>query len=177
MIKQEIQKKPIVPAGIRKLLIRAGLLFLAWSLLYHLWLEPLGVPDRQMTALVAAGMVKLLSWFYTDLNLAGSSILINGIQAVNIAPACNGLELIVLYAGFILVMPTNWKRMTGFILGGFLVIMLLNILRCALLAWMYVHQMDLADFAHHYVFKLAIYAVVFYGWILYAKKLRHEAQA
>jgi exosortase/archaeosortase family protein len=53
-------------------------------------------------------------------------------------------------------------------------IIVLNIIRCALLAWMYYQQMSVADFAHHYAFKLIIYACTFWGWYLYSKQLRNK---
>lgn len=172
---QTESKKIIMPVKIRKLLIRAALIFLAWTLLYNLWLSPVGVPDNQMTQLVVIGTVELLALFYDDVHHQNSGIILEGVRAVNIARQCNGLELIALYTGMILIMPSNWKRMLSFILGGFVVITALNMIRCALLAWMYLHQMDLADVAHHYIFKLAIYGVVFYGWMLYSKKVKDAA--
>jgi len=175
LTKNAEQKQPVIPVKLKKLLLRASIAFIAWSLAYNLWLAPAGIPDNQITQLVVKGTVKLLSFFYTNVHQDGSSIFLNNVRAVNIANACNGLELIVLYIGFILIMPSGWKRMTAFVLSGAVVITLLNIIRCALLAWMYFHKMDLADIAHHYIFKLAIYAVVFYGWMLYSKKDTHAA--
>ena len=43
---------------------------------------------------------------------------------------------------------------------------------------LYLHDVDLADVAHHYVFKLIIYGVVFYGWMLYTRTVTpDEAKA
>ena len=89
---------------------------------------------------------------------------------MSIARQCNGLELIVLYLGFIICLPSSAKRMLIYSIVGIVVIYILNIIRAALLAVMYAESHSMTDFAHHYVFKIAIYAVVFYGWVLYMKK-------
>lgn len=162
--------KAIVPESVRPFLLRALILLVAWNLTYHLWLKPAGVPDNQLTKVVEYGTVKLLSLFYDDVYEFEDTVYINGVNAVNIAPECNGLELIVLYLGFILCMPTNWKRMTVFSIVGSIVIYALNLVRSALLAAMYYVSHSMTDFAHHYAFKIVIYGVVFAGWMLYIKK-------
>ena len=161
--------RPDVPAKIRKLLIRASILFLSWCILYYGLLQPLGVPDQQLTEVVLNGTVALLSAFYTDVLQVGNSIFLQGVRSVNVAPQCNGLELMVLYLGVLIIMPTTIRRMLTFSVAGVVVITMLNIIRCALLAVLYLHDVDLADVAHHYVFKLIIYGVVFYGWMLYTR--------
>lgn len=62
--------------------------------------------------------------------------------------------------------------MLTFAIVGTLIIYVLNIIRAALLAVMYAQDHAMTDFAHHYVFKIAIYAVVFFGWVLYMKKTK-----
>lgn len=162
--------KNSIPANVRPFLLRAAILIAVWELLYNFLLKPAGIPDDQLTRLVQVGAMKLLSWFYTDVGEDGSKIVLNGKDAVSIARQCNGLELLVLYLGFILCLPTNTKRMLSFAIIGVLVIYILNVIRTALLAAMYDQDHSLTDFAHHYVFKIIIYAVVFLGWVLYMKK-------
>lgn len=158
-----------IPPGLRKFLLRGALLFVGWRILYELVLKPAGVPDNQLTQFILWGTYNLLSPFYDQLSIQGFSILIGGKTAITVAPACNGLELMVLYAGFLLCFPAKIKRMSAFILSGITLIVVLNMLRCAVLAIMFHNQHALADFMHHYLFKLAIYAVTFYLWVLYSK--------
>jgi exosortase/archaeosortase family protein len=166
--------KKLIPDNIKPYIIRALILVVGWNLLYHLWLRPIGIPDTQLTSAVQAGAVKVLSLFYSDIVTQGPGIAINGTQSVRIAHQCNGLELIVLYLGFIICVPTNAKRMILFALIGTVVIYILNIIRTAGLASMYYNGFAFADFAHHFAFKIAIYAVVFYGWVLYMKKPKQD---
>lgn len=160
----------IVPAKARPFIIKALALVIGWNLLYHLLLSPLGIPDTQLTAAVQYGTAKILSVFYADVAQHGPSIFINGVQSINIAPQCNGLELIVLYLGFILCIPSDIRKTILFALAGIAGIYILNILRCSLLGWMYYADYSIADFAHHYAFKMVVYAAVFYGWVLYTRK-------
>lgn len=165
-----------IPPHVTTLLLRAALLFGTWLLLYSLVIAPWGVPDNFLTGIVVKGTVAFLSLFYADAHAIGNDIVINGQYAVSIANSCNGLELIMLYAGIIILMPQNIGKMTAFICTGIIGITVLNIFRCAALGYMFLHNMYLADVAHHYVFKLIIYAVVFYGWVLYTQKPNDEAK-
>lgn len=162
--------KESIPANVRKFLVRAAILVTAWELLYNFLLKPAGIPDDQLTMVVHMGAMKLLTLFYSDVGAYGNVILLDGEKAVSVARQCNGLELIVLYIGFMLCLPSSWKRMLSFAVIGTLVIYILNIIRTALLAAMYAQRHEMTDFAHHYLFKILIYAVVFAGWVLYMKK-------
>lgn len=167
--------KNAIPAQVRPFLVRAAILVAVWELLYNFVLKPSGIPDEQLTAMVQWGTIKLLSLFYDNLGQDGNIIIINGENAVSIARQCNGLELIVLYLGFMLCIPTSLKRFLIFSVVGLLVIYFLNLIRSAALAVMYLQNHAWTDFAHHYVFKIIIYAVVFYGWVLYIKKPKADA--
>lgn len=169
--------KSTIPENVFKFLVRAAILVAVWELLYNFVLRPAGIPDDQLTRIVQLGGMKILSWFYTDVSEKGSLIILNGREAVSIARQCNGLELIVLYLGFILCLPSSFKRMFAFSFVGILVIYVLNVIRTALLAAMYYQDHSLTDFAHHYVFKIIIYAVVFLGWVLYMKKDKKDESA
>jgi len=163
-----------IPQPVKVVLIKIVILFGAWLLLYPTWLKPLGIPDTQLTQLVTAGTHWVLSFFYDNVQAVGSSILLNDMRVILIGTPCNGLELIALYLGILICIPGNWKRFLVFAVIGVSSIIVLNIIRCALLAWMYYQQMSVADFAHHYAFKLIIYACTFWGWYLYSKQLRNK---
>jgi exosortase/archaeosortase family protein len=107
-----------------------------------------------------------------DFDLYCTFIIINGRRGVGIADPCNALELYVLYFGFLLCLPASYKRLLLFTIGGFLMIFCLNILRCVGLIYLNLYQNTWAGFAHHYLFKLIVYAAVFGGWVWYSKKLK-----
>lgn len=159
-----------VPTGLKKFLLRAIILFISWRLLYFFVLEPTNFPDKQLIDLIVECTAKLLHLFYSDIAIHGDTIFVNGRNTLTVAVACNGLELMVVYLGFLLCMPTNWKRQLAYGVGGVAFILTLNIIRCTVLGIMFYNDYFMADFAHHYLFKLAIYGVAFWLWIRYSKK-------
>jgi exosortase/archaeosortase family protein len=170
-----------MPVQIRQFLTKALIIFICWKLLYHLVLFPLRTPDSQITNLTAwstavlyRNVLGVQNVYYksdtSDPNFFKAALYIDGRRGIGIADPCNGLELFVLYIGFILCIPTTIKRQVAYIVGGIAGIYVLNSFRCLGLAWLNLHDYRIADFAHHYLFKMIIYAIIFYAWILYSKK-------
>lgn len=166
-----------LPLNARIFLKRGIVLLVGWLLLYNLILKPIDIPDRQFTFLAQYCTAKILSLFYNDVQLAAPHIFIGGRDIVVITNPCNGLELFVLYIGFLLCIPASRKRFWAFAIGGTIVIFVINILRCMGLAIMSYNHSTLTDFAHHYAFKLIVYAVTFLGWMLYSKKEKRVVHA
>lgn len=169
-----------IPSQVRSFLMKAFFLFVLWKLAYHLFLFNARVPDKQLTNLTA----KFTAYLYQHIlqepmvftrevsnGLYPKTVLyVNNYRAIGIADGCNGLELFVLYLGFIACFATNFRRQIRFGLAGICTIFLLNGFRCLGLAYLFVHHYSYADFAHHYVFKSVIYLVILALWILYSKK-------
>jgi exosortase/archaeosortase family protein len=91
-------------------------------------------------------------------------------RALSIADVCNGLELIVLYVGFILCFPAGVYRKALFILSGSVLIYIVNVARCAALVLIYMHSPALLDFSHHYLFTFLVYSFVFFLWYIFTNK-------
>lgn len=75
----------------------------------------------------------------------------------------------MLFVGFIIAYPGKiyFKAIYSFI--GIILIILLNISRCTALAMLHNAYPQLTEFAHHYVFKIIVYGLVFYLWIQFVK--------
>ncbi|WP_207495304.1 archaeosortase/exosortase family protein [Aridibaculum aurantiacum] len=168
-----------MPEAVKSILLKALTLFIIWKLLYHLVLYPFRFPDRDLTQLTAAHT----SWLYNIL-LPGSnatlkheelpdftktSLLVNNKTAVGIADGCNALEIHVLYVGFLLCIPASRNKKLAYIILGIAGIYILNLFRCFGLAWLYLHNYSIANFAHHYLFKMIIYGIIFFTWTRFAK--------
>jgi exosortase/archaeosortase family protein len=168
-----------MPKDVRNFLVRALVIFLIWKLLYHLLLFPIRIPDEQLTNLTAISTAFLYSHlldepkivlkeeadkdgYYTTLSVPGRRV-------VGIADSCNGLELLVLYIGFILCLPAPTKTQLYYLFGGIAGIIILNCFRCVGLAWLFMNGYRIADFAHKYLFKMIIYGAMFYTWVRYSK--------
>jgi exosortase/archaeosortase family protein len=172
-----------LPLPVKSFFTKALFLFIAWKLLYHLVLFPIHTPDRQLTNITACATSYIYTLFtgapisitneqYEAGTFRKSIISIEGRKVIGIADGCNGLELFVLYFGFLLCFPVILKRLILFTVGGLSVIFILNNLRCFMLAWLYLHNYSIANFAHHYLFKMIIYAIIFLIWVWYLKKIK-----
>jgi exosortase family protein XrtF len=163
--------------------------FVAWKILYLSLLLPHRTLDRPLTDWVGNGACRTLNVIthagdFTAASGVNSNIPSPGEQPVlekvsvvsfhnervlSIADVCNGLELMVLYAGFIICLPAGMSRKSAFIAGGLLLIFLVNVLRCTALALVYLHYRNYAEFFHHYVFTFLVYGLIFWLWFLFSR--------
>jgi exosortase/archaeosortase family protein len=187
-----------IPKPVRKFLLMATILFVVWKAVYLLFLLPGRVLDKPLTYVIGKGTAATLRLF----NPSGDYNAIpamhpkgfgnQGLEPVmavrsgqtgllDIADVCNGLELLVLYAGLILCLPATRNRKLAYIIGGIIGIEILNVIRCAGLVLIYLHKPEWLDFSHHYLFTFVVYAFIFWLWYLFsrdpefAKKLQLDA--
>jgi exosortase family protein XrtF len=173
MVAQTFRLYRELPIGVRQFLMKSLLMLSGWLAIYHLLLKPLRFPDKQLTHLVIDSTVYFLNILGLDATSKGLWVYIGNKFTVGVADQCNGLELMVLFVGFLLAIHGSIKSKLWYIFAGTLLIYALNVLRCAGLAYMNYIDAPLTDFAHHYAFKLVIYAVIFLMWFVYSKK--HKA--
>jgi exosortase/archaeosortase family protein len=196
------ETRKAIPRPVKLFLLKAIVLLVAWKALYLLVLQPGRILDKPLSYAVSAGTVATLNGFghskeYTTVsgvhpkgNPAPGDVVVwepvmniwlHNDRVLSIADACNGLELMVLYAGLILCLPSSWRRKLAYILCGMLLIQVLNVIRCAGLVLIYLHRPQYLDFSHHYLFSFLVYAFIFWLWFLFsngpgfAKKLQLNA--
>jgi exosortase/archaeosortase family protein len=99
----------------------------------------------------------------------------NNEKTLTVADPCNGLELMVLYLGFLVCFPAPLKRKLIFGAAGCLLICILNIIRCSALVGIYLHHRAYLDFSHHFAFQLIVYLVIFLLWYFFSKTGRQHA--
>lgn len=172
-----------IPQQVIIFLKKAFIIFIIWKFLYHLILYKTGFPNNQLTELTAWGTNKLLLFFYPNSFFyskngvkvegtgIGSLIYMDNRLILRIFPACNGLELFVLYIGFLFCFVVKIYRTLLFSILGTLTIYLINILRTAGMAYLIIEHIRWVDFAHHYVFKIIVYSFIFFMWVRYIKEL------
>jgi exosortase/archaeosortase family protein len=188
-----IQLKSIfsdIPKQIRFFLGKALLFFIIWKVIYGLFLYDSKVLDFPLTEHVANSSVMVLNEFTTmsgftaerevgsliydaDLIPYGySHIYHNQKLVLNVADACNGLEFLVLYLGFIVCMPSNFWRKVKYISIGILVLDGINILRASGLIYLREYFHAYFDFAHHYLFKVTVYSAAFIMWMVFTRNIQ-----
>jgi len=176
------------PRAITVFFIKAAVLFIIWKSLYLLWLRPQGTLDAPLTYAVGTSTVGLLNLFSHHDDFKGVrsfpgegteegtepggvvDVYRNGENTLRIATACNGLEIMVLYAGFLFCFPASGPSRRWTFLGlGLALIFVLNIIRCALLVWIFIRYRQYLDFSHHFLFTFIVYGFVFLLWYWYAR--------
>jgi exosortase family protein XrtF len=167
-----------IPPVIRNFFLRALLIFVLWKFIYHFFLLPARIPDETLTHITASSTAWLIAKkFPSDtigfkkINnpLPKEIILKNNKKIIGIADGCNGLELFVLYIGFLMAYFINFKRLLSFSIIGVAIIFLLNILRTYALTLLNINQSSFTDLSHHYLFKLLVYGVMFLLWVKYTQ--------
>ncbi|MGB5419147.1 hypothetical protein, partial [Algibacter sp.] len=96
----------------------------------------------------------------------------NGKEIIYIVDRCNGLELMVLYIGFIVCMPSKFLRKVLYIIIGVMLLDITNILRCSGLIFLREYYHAYFEFAHHYLLQASMYTVTFLMWMFYARKIK-----
>lgn len=181
-----------VPVAVRRFILRALAILVVWKLLYLVFLLPNRVLDKPLSYSVAMGTVWVLNSYththdYVNRSETGNIPTDNGFASapleniyfharnvVSIEDGCNGLELLVLYIGFIVCMPATTKRKLIFSIGGAMLIYIVNVIRCAGVAYIILYYPRYADFAHHYVFTFIVYSLIIALWLVFSKKLTLE---
>jgi exosortase/archaeosortase family protein len=179
------------PAIIRVFLRNVLIVFFVWKLVYLLFLLEDRVLDQPLTNHVGEGT----AWFLNHCTLLEgfsalpvikqtvfegqlqisevSQVRHQGKDILLIADVCNGLELIVLYLGFILCFPATIFKKIIFMVLGTVIIVLANIVRCGGLVFLkQYYDYDLFQFAHHYGFKITLYGIIFMMWVVFTKNIK-----
>lgn len=183
-----------IPKGIRSMIIKGALLLFVWKILYTFWLEPRRILDRPLTYMVAEQTAAIMQIIWPESNygfkkvekkhkgdaqsiIEHVSILKDNKRTITIADNCNGLEIMLLYAAFIICLPGKLKRKFFFIIMGIPILHTANLLRCIGLVWLHLYMPGAFDFAHHYLFKIIVYGISFGLWVLYLRNLSEKKQS
>lgn len=170
---KEVIKQPLV-----QFFLKVFLLYLAWYIVYDLWLHPKQTVDIFVIDVTVAASKFILNLMGFNVFTSGSRLLgIDGTSGLWIGDACNGLVLFALFAGFIVAFPGKFKVKLLFIIAGVLALELINILRIVALALIqnYAPQLrpqdiDWTEVNHTYTFTIIVYGLIFYLWMLWVNK-------
>lgn len=155
-------------------LIRAVILYAGWFVSYDFFISPSGKIDNWLNYRVATDAASMLS----IAGMPGSTVpgkaqvivTINDVKMVGVGNPCNGLELFVLFAGFIICFPGIIKSKIWFIPLGMIGIYLVNTMRAAVLAVIQMKAPEYLEFNHHYTFTIIVYSLIFGLWMIWVNK-------
>lgn len=186
LLEQQGSQWKQVPRPLRIFLLRGVCILIIWKCLYLFWLRPW----HELDSLLTYGTARATAWIFQLFSpqmhpglVAHRDVLItalvNGkrINTIGIADACNALELMVLHIGFIFSAPVPFRKQLPYIGVGLLLIIATNILRCLALIYIYISFPNFFPFAHHYIFTLIIYLIIFLTWRRFIKDwIRYETR-
>lgn len=93
-----------------------------------------------------------------------------------IIEGCNALSVIILFISFIIAFSGNLKSTVMYLLGGSLIIHILNVIRIALLCVLMYYYPKQQHLLHGVLFPLFIYGVVFLLWLIWVNKFSKYAK-
>lgn len=154
-------------------LLKAFSLYIAWYVIYEMWLHPaqtadLWVIDNLIT--VSSAILRLIGYKLIDYpyNPALRTMGIDGSHGMWIGDPCNGLTLFALFAGFVIAYPGSLIKKIIFISAGIFTIHVFNIFRIVGLALVSLYFPDFLELNHTYTFTILIYSIIFFLWYLWA---------
>ena len=163
------------------------LLVSAWFVIYNIFLKPNRTIDRPVTNFITNAAVYIinlaspntppLSWHEEPVRKDKNILIKEGRGVLGVQDACNGIDLMFIYIGIIILLPYSAKRKLLFSLGGIGAIIMANIIRVCCLYYIYRYHNAAFNFSHHYVFTILMYVLIFYGWLLFIKKPKPDEQS
>lgn len=109
---------------------------------------------------------------FSELDVVGLS----GTYGVQIGPPCNGLDLMALFLGILILLPGSWIKKSVYGVAGLLTIHLLNLLRVILLIIILKWNPEVLQFNHDYTFTLIMYVIIFLMWVGWMRLQKHSVE-
>ncbi len=179
-IKRGMEKSPKVGLKTAKPQLSIRRFALTYLILMGTFFLLIGLKPIQdivdLNGLYSRGVViltsKILGMLGISSSYQGTVITLPSI-ALDVRFGCNGLEAVMIYAVAVIAFPSPWKKKLIGILGGFVVIQVINILRIVSLAYSAIHFKSLFEYIHIYVAQGLMIAVslgIFFVYLDYAKR-------
>lgn len=160
-------------------LIKFFLAYIVLTVLYQLYLSQFDSSIHQVdnfTQMVARQVNRTLLFFNYNSSLelhnsqASVKLFLDNIYFARVVEGCNALSVIILFVAFVIAFSGKWLQTLLFILGGSVLIHILNILRITLLCIALLRYPKQQHLLHGVLFPLFIYGVVFGLWVIWVNK-------
>ena len=112
----------------------------------------------------------ILGIFGYSTTVEGILFKIDGTIGVRLAGGCIGFGIMSLFTGLILSYPGHRKIKYVYIPIGLLLILFMNAVRIALLAYLVQYSYTLWELNHKLIFKVFVYAFIFVLWVIWINK-------
>ncbi len=152
-------------------------IYLAGNLLYGLYINSY-VPEPDPVTIFVSEQTSFILSFLGQENetlvqghKSGVLIYNDDRSVLSVFEGCNGLNVVIIFVGFLFAYGKPKKALLWFIPLGLLLIHLLNLARITILYYVTLYHPDLSYFMHKYLFTAIIYAGIFVLWIWWVVKL------
>jgi exosortase family protein XrtF len=158
-------------------------IYLVGNFLYGLYVTAYEPRPDPMTHVVSGQTAVILSacGWATDIqdepNKANTRMVFEGNNILAVYEGCNGINVMIIFAAFVLSFGPLSKPVLWFIPVGLLIIHLMNLLRIGVLFFVAVYMKEYLYFAHKYFFTAILYAVVFALWLWWVKRYASKKPA
>ncbi len=149
--------------------------YLAGNIVYGLyveWYKPLPDPATvwisQQTAFALSNMGRPVYWSISE----GEPVVLlknESKTVLRIFEGCNGLNVVVVFASFVIAFGGRIKSILVFLLVGGCILHISNLVRVVLLYYTALHKPTVFYYFHKYFFTAVLYVVVFALWILWTR--------
>lgn len=116
-------------------------------------LNSLGIESRQLVD-------KTRPWIWIGVNEKWPSYINEG---------CNAISIMLIFVAFIVAFSTTWKQTILYILGGLIIIQIMNVARIVLLNYIFAYHHEYGKMAHDYLFPAILYGTIVLLWIIWVK--------
>ncbi len=153
--------------------------YLVLTFAYEIYLNQFDVKNLEVddfTKSVANQTVSLMTFLgfqafeMPNLEALSVKLFYNKKYIAQIIEGCNGLSVIILFIAFVIAFTGKLKHTIAYIIGGSLIIHILNIARISLLCILIYSYPEYEAILHGVIFPLIIYGVVFLLWIIWVNK-------
>ena len=157
--------------------------YILLSTFYLFYLKHFSSPEfytDYFTNLVAKQSNSLLNAMRFDTVLSipesesGMLLTINNEYRVRIIEGCNAISIIILFLSFVIAFAEGFKKTFLFLLGGIVLIYIINIVRIAILVITLYKYPQYEKLLHGVVFPGIIYGLVFLLWMIWVKMLKSQ---
>lgn len=98
----------------------------------------------------------------------------SGEVALNVYEGCNGINVMIVFVGFLFAFGGPGKALAVFLPAGLLIIHLFNLIRIALLFVLAINDSRQFYYYHKYFFTATLYVVVFTLWALWVVQFNEK---
>lgn len=161
------------------LLIFVGF-YLTLNTLYGFYIDSFYPVADPVTQRIAGQVVSLLSLFYDGLTLYSLeempyvAIGKEDGPVINLFEGCNGINVFIVYASFLVAFRGRLLRYMAFLIFGILILYIANLLRVALLFEVALRYPEKLYFFHKYLFTGLIYLAVFVIWYFWINRVKRD---